>query len=226
MISTNKNARAIKFIGSIVCLIAAVPVMAHPINITMERAGVQDVAWFYLKMGITHIIPNGLDHILFVVSLCLLSNKLSTILWQATAFTIAHSITLALSMKNIIIAPGAVVEPVISLSIVFVAVENILLHELKPWRVMIVFFFGLVHGLGFASVLSEVGIPRNNFFTSILAFNAGVELGQIAIILLVFAILIIPFGKKLSFRTTFVYPTSLLIALIASYWTIERVLSL
>jgi len=201
-------------------------VLAHPINITMERAPTHYVIWFYLKMGITHIIPNGFDHILFVTSLCLLSNKIKTILWQASAFTVAHSITLALSMKNIIVAPGQLVEPMISLSIVFVAVENILLNELKPWRVLIVFFFGLVHGMGFASALSEVGLPRNNFFTSIIAFNLGVEIGQIAIILFVFGLLVTPFGKKVNFKKQFVYPLSILIALIASYWTIERVMAL
>ncbi len=190
----------------------------------MERAPTQDVIWFYCKMGITHIVPNGFDHILFVISLCLLSNKIKTILWQASAFTVAHSITLALSMKNIIVAPGQLVEPVISLSIVFVAVENILLSELKPWRVLIVFFFGLVHGMGFASALNEVGLPRNNFFASILAFNLGVEAGQIIVILLVFGLLVAPFEKRINFKKRFVYPLSIIIALIACYWTIERVM--
>lgn len=215
-----------KAIACCICLLAALPLLAHPINITMERAPTQDVIWFYLKMGITHIIPNGFDHILFVTSLCLLSTKIKTILWQATAFTVAHSITLALSTKNIIVAPGAVVEPVISLSILFVAVENILLNELKPWRVLVVFFFGLVHGMGFASALNEVGLPRNNFFTSIIAFNVGVEIGQVVIILLVFGLLIAPFGKKLNFKKQFVYPLSIIIALIACYWTVERVMAL
>jgi hypothetical protein len=215
-----------KEIACCICLLTAVPLFAHPINITMERAPAQDVIWFYFKMGITHIVPNGFDHILFVTSLCLLSNKMKTILWQASAFTVAHSITLALSMKNIIVAPGAVVEPVISLSIVFVAVENILLNELKPWRVLVVFFFGLVHGMGFASALNEVGLPRNNFFTSVIAFNAGVEVGQIVIILLVFGLLIAPFGKKMNFKKQFVYPLSIIIALIACYWTLERVIAL
>jgi len=208
------------------CLLTALPLFAHPINIAMERAPIQEAIWFYLKMGITHIVPNGFDHILFVTSLCLLSNKIRTILWQTSAFTVAHSITLALSMKNIIAAPGAVVEPVISLSIVFVAVENILLNELKPWRVLIVFFFGLVHGMGFASALNEVGLPRNNFFSSIIAFNVGVEFGQIAVIFLVFGLLITPFGKKLNFKRQFVYPLSIIIALIACYWTVERVMAL
>jgi hypothetical protein len=121
------------------------------------------VICYYFKLGITHIIPSGLDHILFVVGLCLLSHKIKVILWQATAFTIAHSITLAMSMKNIIVAPSAVVEPIIALSILFVAIENMLLSELKPWRILLVFMFGVVHGLGFASSLNEIGLPRNKF---------------------------------------------------------------
>lgn len=213
-----------KTIGCLLlCLCAALPSMAHPINVAMERAPTHEVFWFYTKMGITHIIPYGIDHILFVVSLCLLSNKIKTILWQASAFTVAHSITLALSMKNIIVAPGQVVEPIIALSIAFVAIENILLSELKPWRILIVFFFGLVHGLGFASALSEVGLPRNNFYTSVIAFNVGVELGQVAVILLIFGLLIIPFGKRLNFKKQFVYPLSIMIALVAGYWTVERI---
>lgn len=220
-----QNNNTIKLIACFLfCTCAALPSMAHPINVAMERAPAHEVFWFYIKMGITHIIPYGLDHILFVVSLCLLSNKIKTILWQASAFTVAHTITIALSMKNVIVAPGQIVEPIIALSIAFVAIENILLNELKSWRVIIVFFFGLVHGLGFASALSEVGLPRNNFYTSIIAFNVGVELGQVAVILLVFGLLIIPFGKRLNFKKQFVYPLSIMIALVAGYWTIERIL--
>lgn len=196
---------------------------AHTINYALEKAPTGNVIWFYLKLGISHIVPQGTDHILFVVGLCLLSTKISTILWQATAFTVAHSITLALSMKNIIIAPSAVVEPIIALSILFVAVENILLNELKPWRVIVVFFFGLIHGLGFASALNEIGLPRNKFAISILSFNAGVEIGQIAVIISMFLLIIIPLGRKNGYRKFVVYPISACIALIAAYWTIRRV---
>lgn len=170
--------------------------MGHNINYALENAPVRDVVWFYLNLGVTHIIPEGLDHILFVVGLCLLSTKFSTILWQATAFTIAHSITLALSMKNIIVAPGAIVEPIIALSILFIAVENLVIRELKSWRIGIVFLFGLIHGMGFASALNEIGLPPDRFLTSILSFNAGVELGQITVIAAVFLLIIIPLRKK------------------------------
>jgi hypothetical protein len=196
---------------------------AHPVvNYALKNAPAGEVAWYYIKMGITHIIPNGFDHILFITSLCLLSNKMKTILWQATAFTVAHSVTLALSLKNIIVAPAPVVEPIIALSILFVAVENIVLHELKAWRIMIVFFFGLIHGMGFASALNEVGIPPDSFAEAVLTFNIGVELGQITIIMLVFGLIILPFGKTNNYRKIVVYPLSIMIALVAAYWTIER----
>jgi HupE / UreJ protein len=196
--------------------------MGHAINYALEKAPDSHVVWFYLQLGVRHIIPLGTDHILFVTSLCLLSTHIKTILWQATAFTVAHSVTLALSMKGILVAPGAVVEPIIALSIVFVAVENIFLNELKPWRIAIVFLFGLIHGMGFASALNEIGLPRNKFYTSILSFNAGVEIGQIIIIICVFLFIIIPFGKKEWYRKFVVYPISILIAIIAAYWFVKR----
>jgi len=196
---------------------------AHTINYVLEKAPTEHVVWYYLKLGFSHIIPQGFDHILFVIGLCLLSSKIKVILWQATAFTVAHSITLALSMKNIIVAPSAVVEPIIALSILFVAIENMLLTELKPWRIMIVFMFGLIHGMGFASALNEIGLPRNKFLISILSFNVGVELGQVTIILGVFTLIIFPLGKKKYYRKWVVYPLSALIGLIALYWTIQRV---
>ncbi|MEO7768445.1 MAG: HupE/UreJ family protein [Ferruginibacter sp.] len=196
---------------------------AHNINYSLQDAPVDKVVWFYLGLGFKHIIPSGIDHILFVMGLCLLSTNVKTILWQATAFTVAHSITLALSMKNIIVAPGAVVEPIIALSIVFVAVENMLLTELKPWRVMVVFLFGLIHGMGFASALNEIGLPAGKFYTSVFAFNVGVELGQVAVITAMFGLVIIPLRNKTWYRVAIVYTLSAIIALIAAYWTIQRV---
>jgi hypothetical protein len=126
-------------------------------------------------------------------------------------------------MKNIIVAPPAVVEPIIALSICFVAVENLLITELKAWRVLIVFLFGLIHGMGFASALNETGLPRNQFYTSILSFNAGVETGQIVVILAMFALIISWCGKKTWYRQWIVYPLSICIALMAAFWTVQRV---
>ena len=210
------------FIAAVLLLVAPV-LFAHSINYALENAPVKDVVWFYLKLGFTHIIPSGADHILFVIGLCLLSTNIKTILWQATAFTVAHSITLALSMKNIVMAPGAIVEPIISLSIMFVAVENMLVKKLSPWRMLVVFLFGLIHGMGFASALNEIGLPPGKFFTSVIAFNAGVELGQIAVIAAVFTLLIRPYRNRPWYRKSVVYGISAFIALIAFYWTIERV---
>jgi hypothetical protein len=206
----------------VTALLFSTSAFAHTINYALEKAPTQHVVLYYLQLGFHHIIPEGFDHILFVIGLCLLSNKIKVILWQATAFTVAHSITLALSMKNLIVAPSAVVEPIIALSILFVAIENLLLTELKPWRIILVFMFGLIHGMGFASSLNEIGLPRNKFLTSILSFNVGVELGQISIILAVFILLVLPFGKRVDYRKWFVFPISILIAIVAAYWTVQR----
>ena len=203
-------------------LFLSFPIFAHTINYALEKEPPGLVISYYLKLGFRHIIPGGIDHILFVSALCLLSTKIKTILWQATAFTVAHSVTLALSMKNIIVVPAAITEPIIALSICFVAIENLLFAELKAWRILIVFMFGLIHGLGFASALNEIGLPPNKFYISILAFNGGVELGQIAIIVLLFTSIIRFWGKKDWYRQRIVFPLSVIIAMLAGYWTITR----
>jgi hypothetical protein len=196
---------------------------AHTINYVLEKAPLHHVVWFYTSLGIQHIVPNGLDHILFIVGICLLGKKVKTILWQATAFTVAHSITLALSMKSIIVAPPQIVEPIIALSIMFVAVENMMTDKLKAWRLGIIFIFGLIHGMGFASALNEIGLPPGKFILSVLSFNLGVEIGQAIVILGVFAFLIHPFGRKLWYRKLILAPVSCCIAVAALYWTFTRI---
>ncbi|MGQ0830001.1 MAG: HupE/UreJ family protein [Bacteroidota bacterium] len=181
-----------------------------------------DIALIYLKLGFTHIIPLGLDHILFVLSLFFLNPKLKTVIWQATAFTVAHSITLGLAMYGLISPPAYIVEPIIALSIMFVAIENIISDKLKPSRILIVFAFGLIHGLGFANVLTDLGLPENRFLISLLTFNLGVELGQVAVILLAWLLIGKWFHEKAWYRKRIVIPTSVLIAVIAMYWTMER----
>ncbi len=211
------------YIVGVCFLLLASNIYGHTINYALDKAPAGNVFWYYLKLGYMHILPNGFDHILFVTGLCLLSTKVSTILWQATAFTVAHSITLALSMKNIIVAPSAVVEPIIALSILFVALENIMIDKLSPWRILIVFMFGLIHGMGFASALNEIGLPSDKFFLSIFSFNVGVELGQVTVIFTVFGLVIIPFRNIKNYKKKVVYPLSIIIASIALYWTIQRV---
>lgn len=219
----SKPAFQLKYILGICCLLLAVNVQAHTINYALDKAPVSNVFWYYLKLGYMHILPNGFDHILFVTGLCLISTKVSMILWQATAFTVAHSITLALSMKNIIVAPSAVVEPIIALSILFVALENLMMDKLSPWRILLVFMFGLIHGMGFASALNEIGLPSDKFFLSIFSFNVGVELGQVTVILAVFGLIIIPFRNIKNYKKRVVYPLSIAIAAVALFWTIQRV---
>ncbi len=223
----NSSKQKIKklFMTSAIFLLIAPIINAHTINYSLENAPVHEVAWYYFKLGFTHIIPQGIDHVLFIIGICLINSKLKSIIYQASAFTVAHTIALALSMKNIIVAPSPVIEPIIALSIVFVAVENIILSELKPWRIVVVFLFGLIHGLGFASALNEIGLPPGKFFTSILLFNAGVEICQVLIITLVFLLLIHPFKNKIWYRYRIVYPVSIAIALVSSYWTIERLIA-
>jgi len=195
---------------------------AHTINYEMAELSQTGVGWVYLKLGFTHIIPLGLDHILFVLSIFFLSPRLSTVLWQASAFTVAHSITLGLAMYGYIKPLPAVIEPIIALSIFFVAIENILVQQLKPSRILIVFLFGLVHGMGFAGALTALGLPPSSYMVSLLSFNVGVELGQVAVILGAYLLAGRWFSGKSWYRRRVVTPVSAMIALVALYWTIER----
>ena len=155
------------------------PLFAHDVVGELEKLSKTEAAALYLKLGFMHILPLGFDHILFVLSLFLLSPKLKPVLWQATAFTVAHSITLGLAM--------------------------------------------FVHGLGFANALGELGLPKNSYLTSLVMFNVGVELGQLAVILSAFFLFGKWFGKKSYYRKAIVIPLSVLITLMAGYWTVERI---
>jgi len=177
----------------------------------------------YLKLGFTHILPKGTDHILFVLGIFLLSVRWKPILAQVTAFTIAHTITLALTIYGLVSLSPRIVEPLIALSIVYVAVENILSPKLSPWRVALVFGFGLLHGMGFAGVLSQLGLPRSEFLTALLCFNAGVELGQLSVIAIAFLLIGLPFRNKPWYRQRIVIPGSVLIAAIGLFWFVQRV---
>jgi hypothetical protein len=199
-------------------------VFAHIIVQELEKMSVATAAWEYLKLGYTHILPLGLDHILFVLSLFLLSARLKPLLWQATAFTVAHSVTLGLSMYHIINPITNIVEPLIALSILYVALENILFPRLKVVRIGIVFLFGLIHGMGFAGSLGQLGLPQYAYLLSLIMFNAGVELGQLTIILLAYFILARNFGNLPNYRKIIVIPLSAVIVCIAGIWTIQRIL--
>ncbi|WP_299699656.1 HupE/UreJ family protein [uncultured Tateyamaria sp.] len=193
----------------------------------------------YVPVGFDHILPKGLDHILFVLGLFFLSTRLGPLLWQVTAFTLAHTVTLALGALGLVNLPGSIVEPLIAASIVYVAVENIFARGLNRWRPMIVFGFGLLHGLGFASVLGEFGLPEGQFIPALIGFNVGVELGQLTVIALAaFALWLGVRAARISdlegqeetitdynvmFRA-WSMTGSLIIAVVAIYWVIERTL--
>lgn len=175
----------------------------------------------YVALGFVHILPRGLDHILFVLGLFLLRAQLRPVLVQVTTFTLAHSLTLALSLYGVVSLPASVVEPLIALSIVYVAIENLRTQALTPWRVALVFLFGLLHGLGFAGVLTELQLPRGDFAVALLGFNLGVEAGQLAVIAAA-AALVGWCRHRPWYHGRVVVPASLAIAAIGGYWVITR----
>jgi hydrogenase/urease accessory protein HupE len=192
-----------------------------------EGGHVGQVAWSYTLLGVEHIL-GGIDHLLFVLALLLIVKSIRRLVWTITAFTLAHSITLAAATLGWVSVPGPPVEAAIALSIVFVASEVV--HGLQgrpgitaraPW--VVAFSFGLLHGLGFAGALSEVGLPQNAIPTALLMFNVGVELGQlmfIAAILVVRAAYARLIGKG---GQRFTRASAYGIGSVAAFWTIERI---
>jgi len=202
----------------------SISAFAHDVVGELENMSKTDTAILYLNLGYKHILPLGLDHILFVLSLFLFSADLKKVLWQSLSFTVAHSVTLGLAVYDVITISPNIVEPLIALSIMYVALENIFAKKLKASRIGIIFLFGLIHGLGFASVLNSLGLPKDAFLSSLIMFNVGVELGQVIVILAAFLLFGLWFGKKPYYRKYIVTPLSLLIAAIALFWVIERTL--
>jgi hypothetical protein len=196
------------------------PVMVASPDLQFSR---MQIALRYLTLGFTHILPYGFDHVLFVLGIYLLSRRAKPVLWQVSAFTIAHSITLGLSLYGLISASARIVEPMIAVSIAYVAVENLFLSELRPWRVALVFAFGLLHGMGFAGALRELGLPRAEFASALAAFNLGVEAGQLAVIGAAFLLVGRHCSQKAWYRSRIAVPASAAIAGIALFWTIERI---
>lgn len=199
--------------------------MSEPIQLAGGGAPGQWESFFgYIPVGFDHIVPKGLDHILFVLGLFFLSTRLRPLLLQITSFTAAHTVTLALGALGLVNIPGSIVEPLIAASIVFVAVENLFTAGLSPYRPLVVFGFGLLHGLGFASVLGEFGLPEGAFIPALLGFNLGVEFGQLAVIAGAFLLVGAAFGRKPWYKARIANPASLLIALVGAYWVVERTL--
>ena len=185
--------------------------------------GSGETAWRYTRLGFVHIVPAGADHILFVLALFLLSTRLRPLVWQVTAFTVAHAVTLTLATLGFVALAPRIVEALIALSVAGVAVENVLTDRLTRWRPAVVFGFGLLHGLGFAGVLGELGLPDGARLLALAAFNAGIELGQLAVIAGAAAALGWCHGKPW-YRRRVTVPLSCGIALTGLVWAVERTL--
>lgn len=177
----------------------------------------------FLQLGFLHILPQGLDHILFVLGLFLLAPKLKPLLTQITAFTLAHSLTLGLSMAGLVMLPSRIVEPLIALSIAVVASENVFTRQVHPWRWLVVFGFGLVHGLGFASALHELHLQPDTILIPLVGFNLGVEGGQLAVVALA-ALLTCWAWQRPWYNRYLTIPASALIALVGLFWAVQRAL--
>jgi len=179
----------------------------------------------YLFLGIQHIIPKGLDHILFIIGLFLFSNLIRPLLLQVSMFTIAHTITLVIASLSLINVNASIVEPLIALSIVYIGVENIFKkYSNTKIRYYVIFLFGLLHGLGFALVLKDVGLDYSNLLINLVSFNIGVEIAQIFILFLLYLTIGLFFSKKKYYKLIFQIPLSLFISLIAIYWFVERII--
>lgn len=189
----------------------------------IRRLGFWETFGSYIPVGFDHIVPKGLDHILFVLGLFFLAPRIRPLLIQVSVFTLAHTASLALGALGWISVSPAVVEPLIALSIVYVAVENIVLKDLSAWRPVVIFMFGLLHGLGFASVLEEFGLPASQFAAGLIGFNVGVELGQLTVLGGAFLAVGLWFREKSWYRPAIAVPASLAVAATGAWWCVERV---
>jgi hypothetical protein len=176
----------------------------------------------YLKLGFTRILPYGIDHVLFVLGVFLLGGGVRSVLWQVGAFTVAHSITLGLSLFGLIAPSPALVQPVIALAVAYVAIENLFFSELRSWRVAPIFAFGLPHGLVLAGALHELDLPRSELLTALVTFNLGVEAAQSAVIGAALVLVGWRGGNRESYRRLVVVPASLVMACTGVYWTVTR----
>jgi hydrogenase/urease accessory protein HupE len=181
-----------------------------------------EVALQYLKLGFLHIVPAGADHILFILCIFLLSTRMRLLVWQVTCFTLAHALTLTLATFDIIILSPKLVEPLIAFSISCIAIENIFTKRLSLRRPIIVFLFGLIHGLGFSEVLRSLDIPTNERLISLVSFNAGIELGQLSVLGTAF-ITVGWLQHQRWYRSRIVVPVSSIISLVGLIWAIERI---
>jgi hydrogenase/urease accessory protein HupE len=188
---------------------------------TGTRQGTVAVARRFVPSGVHHILI-GPDHILFLVGLLLTGGSLRRLVLVVTSFTLAHSVTLSLAALDLVNVPAWIVEPAIALSIVYVGVDNLLRGSGRDVRAWIALAFGLIHGFGFANVLRELGLPRSALGWSLASFNLGVEIGQLAIVLVVGVILTAIRSRSERGAGLIARSGSWLVILAGAYWFIER----
>ena len=195
----------------------------NQIEIIKEKTNFPNLLISGIWNGILHIIPYGFDHILFVLGLFFFSYKLKPLLIQVTTFTIAHSITLILGGLGYVTISPVIVEAIIAASIIWIGVENLFRKSMNISRIGVIFCFGLLHGLGFASMFKLIGLEGTDYFLNLLSFNVGIEIGQI--ITLAPLIILIPLFNRLSwYRILIAIPASIIIALFGADMFIDRVL--
>lgn len=188
------------------------------------RQGLFAVFTTFTRSGIHHIAI-GPDHILFIIGLLLLGGTLRRLLAIVTAFTLGHSLTLALATLHVLDPPARIIEPAIALSIVYVGADNLLVgtrgRDVRPW---VALFFGLVHGFGFASVLRETGLPDGALGLSLFSFNLGVEIGQAVIVIVVSTALMLLRGRNAPLAARLATAGSVAVMLAGAFWFVERIL--
>lgn len=201
----------------------------------LDAAGKERDFWstagLYVTIGIGHIIPDGSDHMLFVLAIFLASTRLRALVIQISAFTVAHTVTLALAASGVITPSPSLVEPLIALTIAFVAIENLVFKDMTRWRPVVVFGFGLIHGLGFAGFFGELGLPPGQFWSALIGFNVGVEVGQLSVVAIA-AVMSIALRRTLHdttgagrYRQAVARPASLLIGITGLWWFAGRLMA-
>ena len=175
----------------------------------------------FFRLGVEHILT-GYDHLLFLVALLLRGGRLLSLLKIITAFTVAHSITLAVAALGVVTIPDRIVEPAITASIVWVALENLLFRNAPSQRWLVSFLFGLVHGFGFATAIEPLALPRGRLALALLGFNLGVEAGQALVVALLLPLLLWMRGSAWEPRT--VQAASLAVGAVGCAWLVERLI--
>jgi hypothetical protein len=192
----------------------------------LDALAADESAWHsavrLVPTGFTHIVPGGLDHVLFMLGLFLMASTRRALLLQVSTFTAAHSLTLALGAFGAVHVPPQIVEPLIAASIAFIALENLFVTSVTRWRLLVVFVFGLLHGLGFAGAMADLGLSGEHLAASLVGFNVGVELGQLAVIASA-ALIVRALRLSIDAERQFVLrPVSAAIALTGLFWAIQR----